>query len=97
MTSPRCTTDSFTTPDRRAVAELDPVNVRVFGSVARGEDRCDSDVDLLVDLAPGTGLVTLGTLERELGEVLGPPVDVVPADSLRAGVRAEAEREAIPL
>jgi len=72
-------------------------NLRVFGSVARGEDRPDSDVDLLVDLAPGTGLVTLGTLERELREVLGFPVDVVPADSLRAGVRAEAEREAIPL
>jgi predicted nucleotidyltransferase len=72
-------------------------NVRVFGSVARGEDRPNSDVDLLVDLAPGTGLVALGTLARELEEALGVPLDVVPSDSVRQGVREEAEREAIPL
>jgi transcriptional regulator with XRE-family HTH domain len=41
-------------------------NLRVFGSVARGEDGPDSDVDLLVDLAPGTGLFGLAALEREL-------------------------------
>ena len=72
-------------------------NVRVFGSVVRGEDRPDSDVDLLANLAPGTGLAILGTLERELGEVLGSPVGVIPVDSLRASVRADAEQEAIPL
>jgi uncharacterized protein len=72
-------------------------NVRVFGSVARGEDTTESDVDILVDLSPRSSLVTLGRLERELNEVLGVPVDVVPADGLRPAVRAEAEREAIPL
>ena len=72
-------------------------NVRVFGSVARGEDQPDSDVDLLVDLAPGTGLFSLGALERELSEVLGTHVDVAPSDSLRPKVRVEAEAEAIPL
>jgi len=78
-------------------ARLGAVNLRVFGSVARGEDRPDSDVDLLVDLTPGTGLVGLGALERELSRVLGRHVDVVPFDSLRPRVKAEAEMEAIPL
>ena len=72
-------------------------NLRVFGSVARGDDGPDSDVDLLVDLAPGTGLVGLGALERELADILGADVDLVPADSLKPRVRAEAERNAIPL
>ena len=72
-------------------------NVRVFGSVARGQDTLESDVDILVDLSPRSSLVTLGRLERELSEVLGAPVDVVPADGLRPAVRAEAEQEAIPL
>jgi len=72
-------------------------NVRVFGSVARGEDQPGSDIDLLVDLAPGTGLFSLGALERELSEVLGSHVDVVPSDSLRRKVRAEAEAEVVPL
>jgi uncharacterized protein len=72
-------------------------NVKVFGSVARGEDTPDSDIDILVDLSPKSSLVTLGRLERELGDVLGGSVDVVPAEGLRQAVRAEAEKEAIPL
>jgi hypothetical protein len=46
-------------------------NVRVFGSAARGEDRPDSDVDLLVDLDKGTGLFNLEALRRELSEIVG--------------------------
>jgi uncharacterized protein len=72
-------------------------NVRVFGSVARGEDTPQSDIDLLVDLSPRSGLVALGRLERELSETLGVSVDVVPADSLRPRVRTETDREAIQL
>jgi predicted nucleotidyltransferase/DNA-binding XRE family transcriptional regulator len=72
-------------------------NVRVFGSVSRGEDRVDSDVDLLVDVAPGTGLVRLAALERELRAILRTHVDVAPADSLEPRVRAAVERDAIPL
>jgi predicted nucleotidyltransferase len=41
-------------------------NVRVFGSVARGTELADSDLDLLVDLPPGTGLFALGRLRRDL-------------------------------
>lgn len=72
-------------------------NLRVFGSVARGEDRPDSDIDLLVDLAPGTGLVGLAGLQRELADVLGASVDVIPADSLKPTIREAADKEAIPL
>ncbi len=72
-------------------------NLRVFGSVARGEDGPGSDVDLLVDLAPGTGLVALAALERELAAILRVDVNVAPSESLRPRVRDRAEREAIAL
>jgi predicted nucleotidyltransferase/DNA-binding XRE family transcriptional regulator len=72
-------------------------NVRVFGSVARGEDTATSDVDLLVDLEPGVGLLALGELEHELTDLLGVKVDVVPAEMLKPRMRDEAISEAIPL
>jgi predicted nucleotidyltransferase len=72
-------------------------NVRVFGSVARGEDREGSDIDLLVDVNEGVGLVAIAGLARELTDLLGVPVDVVPADSLKRSLRAEALAEAVPL
>jgi predicted nucleotidyltransferase len=71
--------------------------VRVFGSVARGEDIATSDVDLLVDLDEGVGLVALAGLRRELTELLGADVDVVPADTLKARIRDKVLAEAIPL
>lgn len=70
-------------------------NVRVFGSVARGEDGPDSDVDLLVDLDPGTGLLSLGRMEVELTELLGRPVDLIPARMLRPHVAATVEAVAL--
>lgn len=72
-------------------------NVRVFGSASRGEDRPDSDVDLVVDLDERTGLFALEALRRELSEILGAHVDVAPSDSLRPQVREVVEREAIAL
>lgn len=72
-------------------------NVRVFGSVARGEDGPDSDVDLLADLPPRMGLFALMALEREISEVLGVPVDLGTAESLKPGLRANALRDAIAL
>lgn len=72
-------------------------NVRLFGSTARGENRPDSDVDLVVDLDEGTGLFSLEALRRQLSEILGVPVDIAPSDSLRPRVRVEVEREAIPI
>ncbi len=81
----------------RTAARHGAANVRVFGSVARGDDTDTSDVDLLVDLAPGTGLFRLGRLQRELSTMLDAKVDVVPADDLKAGVATDALAEAVPL
>jgi predicted nucleotidyltransferase/DNA-binding XRE family transcriptional regulator len=72
--------------------------VRVFGSVARGEEGAGSDVDLLVDLPPGLGLFGFGRLLEELERVLdGLKVDLVPAVDLKPEIRARVERDAIPL
>ena len=72
-------------------------NVRLFGSVARGADTDASDVDLLVDLDDQVGLVSLISLERELGDLLGVEVDVVPAASIKPRLRDAIAAEAIPL
>lgn len=86
---------------RRAVIETagrrGARNVRVFGSVARGEDTAASDVDLLVDLGEGVGVVSLAGLRRELVELLDVDVDVVPEATLKPGVRDEVLAEAITL
>lgn len=80
-----------------AAAKRRARDVRVFGSVARGEDTASSDVDLLVDLEEGVSLVALAGLKRELSDVLGVDVDVVPASALKAALRDEVFAEAIPL
>lgn len=72
-------------------------DVRVFGSVARGEDTMNSDVDLLVDLPEGMTLWGLGAVTGELSDLLGVPVDLVPASDLKPGVRETVMREAKPL
>jgi predicted nucleotidyltransferase len=70
----------------------------VFGSIARGDDRPDSDVDLLVDLPPGLGLLGYGRLLDDLERVLvGARVDLVPATDLKPELRDRVEREAVPL
>lgn len=84
-------------PIVQAAQRLGARDVRVFGSVARGEERPDSDVDLLVRLEPGRTLFDLARLELELEDLLGRPVDVVTADGLREPVRTAALREAIPV
>ena len=86
---------------RRAIIESaeqrGATNVRLFGSVARGDDTESSDVDLLVDLADDVGIVGLIGLEREIAEVLGREVDVVPAANLKTGLASQVLAEAIPL
>ena len=72
-------------------------NLRVFGSVALGTDTAESDIDLIADIAPGTGLFTLARLEHELSELLGAEVDVVPAKGLREHLAERVLNEAVPL
>lgn len=80
---------------RRAAAESGARDVRVFGSVARGEERDGSDVDFLVALEPGRSLLDLARLELRLERLLGRPVDVVTEAGLREPMRAAALREAV--
>lgn len=72
-------------------------SVRVFGSLARGEARPGSDVDLLVELEPGRTLLDLAAFRREAREILGMPVDVATSDMLKTRIRAEVLAEALPL
>lgn len=72
-------------------------NVRIFGSVARGEAGPDSDVDLLLDLERGRTLIDHGQLQVDLEGLLGRKVDVVTEWGLLAHLRARVLEEAIPL
>jgi predicted nucleotidyltransferase len=72
-------------------------NVRIFGSVARGEARPDSAVDFLVEMEPGRSLFDLGGLLYELQSLLGVEVDVVTEQGLHHRIRERVLREAIPV
>ncbi|MGH8997744.1 MAG: helix-turn-helix domain-containing protein [Acidimicrobiales bacterium] len=80
-----------------ALARYGLSNPRVFGSVARGEEGTESDVDLLVDVPEGVGLVALGRCQAELEQLLGAPVDLAPAGDLKPSVAAEVLAEAVEL
>jgi predicted nucleotidyltransferase len=72
-------------------------NIRVFGSVARGEADADSDVDFLVEMEPGRSLLDMGGLLMELQELLGCRVDIMTEKGLRRRIRQQVLVEAIPL
>ena len=72
-------------------------NIRVFGSIARGEAMAGSDVDLLVDIEPDRKKPGLENISKELTELLGCRVDVAAEEDLRPRVRRRALEEAIPL
>ena len=73
-------------------------NVRIVGSVARGEDTEDSDIDFLVDTAPGTSLFDLGGLHEDLVDLLGVPVDIISSKGrLHEYMRMTIERDAVRL
>ncbi len=70
------------------------LNVRVFGSVARGEATEDSDVDFLVDLEEDRSLLDLGGLLMDLRDLMPISVDVFTPNSLKKHIRTEALRDA---
>jgi hypothetical protein len=72
-------------------------NVRIFGSVVRGEDRVDSDIDFLIDLEPGRTLFDLGGLYADLQDLLGHKVDVVTENGISKYIRRQILEEAIAL
>ncbi|TKJ42118.1 nucleotidyltransferase [candidate division LCP-89 bacterium B3_LCP] len=86
---------------RKAIVELASKhgahNVRVFGSVARGESDEHSDVDFLVDMESGRNLFDMGGLLMDLRELLHCDVDVVTEQGLKKRIRQRVLREAVPL
>lgn len=82
---------------RDAALRFRAANPRVFGSVAAGTDREDSDLDLIVDTLPGATLFDLGGLQMELEEILGVPVDLQTPGDLPSRVRADILANAQPV
>lgn len=72
-------------------------NVRVFGSVARGEATATSDVDLLVSYQPKANLLDAVALWQDLEELLGCPVDVVDDRAIKPRMRTAVSEDAVPL
>ena len=81
----------------RIAAEHGARNLRVFGSVGRGDAGPESDLDILVDLEDGCSLFDMGGLLMDLQDLLGCKVDVVTERGLRDRIRARVLREAVPL
>ena len=72
-------------------------NVRIVGSVARGEDAEDSDIDFLIDTAPGTTLFDIGGLHEDLVDLLGVSVDIISSKGrMHEYMRQTIERDARP-
>lgn len=71
--------------------------IRIFGSMSRGDGSDNSDVDLLVTLAPGTSALALGGLLLDAQELLGRRVDVVTEASLHHALRDRVIASAVPL
>lgn len=82
---------------RFAVARSKTTNPRVFGSVLHGNDREDSDLDLLVDPLPGLTLFDLGGLQVELEEILGVAVDLMTPLDLPLKFRIQVLAQARPV
>ena len=85
-------------------SELDSVlrrygvtNVRLFGSVVRGEAEEHSDIDLLFTRPEGMRLFSIVGLGQELSDLLGVSVDAVPGSVIKQHLRSDLERDAIPL
>lgn len=72
-------------------------NIRIFGSVARGEANEQSDIDFLVEFEPGTSLLTHSSLIVALEDLLGCKVDVAPEKTLKNRIRQRVISEALPL
>jgi predicted nucleotidyltransferase len=82
---------------RAAVGRYRTANPRVFGSVLHGEDREDSDIDILVDALPGATLLDLGGLQMDLQDLLGVRVDLLTPGELPMRIRAKVLSEAAPI
>jgi hypothetical protein len=81
----------------RIAAKHGAKNIRVFGSIARGQAGPDSDIDFLVDFEPGRSLLDHAGMAVDLEDLLGRRVDVVPARALKERIRERVLGEAVPI
>jgi uncharacterized protein len=81
----------------KIAAKYGVYNIRVFGSVARGEARDNSDVDFLVEMEPGRNLLDRIGLKQDLEELLGRSVDIAKTSNLHDLIREKVLREAVAL
>jgi hypothetical protein len=81
----------------RLADEYGATDIRVFGSVARGEADESSDIDLLVRMEPGRSVFDIGGLLMDLEALLGRRVDIVTERGLRPRIRAQVVRDAVPI
>lgn len=72
-------------------------NARVFGSVLRGCDTEESDLDILIEPTPDTTMMDIGAIRYELHQLLGVPIDVLTPKALPASFRAQVVAEAQPI
>lgn len=82
---------------RRVVHQHRAANPRVFGSVAHGLDDDNSDLDLVIDPTNNTTLMDVASIQVELENLLGVPVDVVTPNALPESFRHSALAEALPV
>ena len=82
---------------REIAEEHGATRIRIFGSLARGTARPESDLDLLVDLQPGRDLLDLIAIKQDLEERLGRRVDVVTERSLSPYLRDQVLKEAVAI
>ena len=82
---------------RTLLSEYGVTNIEVFGSVARGDDGEDSDIDLLVDIAPTVGLFDLLRAQSAAESLLGRAVDLIPRQGLKPDVAETIRGEIVPL
>ncbi|MBC8277766.1 MAG: nucleotidyltransferase family protein [FCB group bacterium] len=81
----------------RIAEKYDVRNLRIFGSIARGEDDEKSDIDLLVELPPKFTLLKYAALIRELEEELSCKVDMVSQTAVKPRMKQSVFNEAVPL
>jgi uncharacterized protein len=87
----------FTEDILKIAAKYGAYNIRVFGSVARGEARDNSDVDFLVEMETGRNLLDRIGLKQDLEELLGRSVDIAKTSNLHDLIRDKVLREAVAL
>jgi len=82
---------------REVASRYAVANPRIFGSVLHGEDREDSDIDIVVDILPATSLFDLTGLQNDLEQALGVRVDIVTSTGLHRFIRDKVLAEAQPV